>query len=270
MSYPYCAVYLGPQNPLCSHACVDGLTCKKHKGFYAPSTWLRRLDSVVMDSYQKSHIKIALQNKIKVQKEDMKYLPNCITEITERGVEFAPLLYLTNRLIERSWSEPLWELCLWKLTEVLHTGNKERISYWVHRLLKTKKDVLDYLYSRYFRNGLDCGVESAYKLFFDALFKRPEFAFALDAEEDLFDLTREHLKTIHRLSTQAEPIIYDDFDNDTARGVIRKTFVVAKERVLQKIREQCGLIKEELMAKAWHPDRVERVLEQYDVDLNDD
>jgi hypothetical protein len=35
------------------------------------------------------------------------------------------------------------------------------------------------------------------------------------------------------------------------------------------LKQRCRVLKEELMMKAWHPDRVERVLEQYGVDLND-
>lgn len=233
-----------------------------------PSSWLRQLDSIVPDQYQMSHIKIALQNKIKLEKEDMKYLPLCITDITERGVEFALLLYISTPLLERSWSEPLWELCLWKLTEILNTGNKERISFWVERLLKNKKDLIDYLNSRYFQDGIDFNIESQYKLLFDKLFKkRPEIAFALNADDVLFVVTRRFLKSVHQLTK--ESIVNDELEDDLTRALLQRTFVVAKERVLQKIRGNCGIYKEELMMTVWHPDRIERILQQHGVDLNE-
>ena len=218
--------------------------------------------------FLEEHIKIALREKIRVCHEDMAFLPTCFHDITWEGAELAMLIYLSNPQLRRSWSEPLWECCLIKLCELLN-DDARRARFWIDRLLETKKDVLDFLRGKFIGAWIDSPIEDVYHILFDQLLEtRPELAFELNKDEQLFYISKRLLKITLSLERK-EPKSYDVWDDDHTTALLDKTFGIARTRAIQKIRERCSMYKEELMMAAWHPDRIERLIEQHGLDVID-
>jgi hypothetical protein len=228
----------------CWHWATDNNTCSGHKGFYDPQRWLDWLDrktggdispivSYSFDLYGPAkriddlywlHMVSALKSgRVAFGAEHMKFLPSYVYDLsTHKGCTLALMLYETQAGICREWSPRLWERVRKALLyESMAPFNSKCI---LQRAIRTPQD---------------------FCLFFRAI--------------PLDDIIRA-IKMFRNILELHEVWVYDDEVKKLAikcglyncLEIIRKTFEVKQQTLAKKC---VSIFKEELVARAWHPDR---------------